>query len=170
VAIDASAANGSHGSAAFWLDVADRVIKFLALLVGAAWTWMHYTRSRTYAKKLELDLEGTVFSRNGLYLETVLKLKNLGAARHELEVSGTTCRVWAVMRDIREIPLLVVPVFEMDRSIEPGESIDYSKVFGIELPDEEIVWLKVSLRVESEDREWNLTRFIRVEIVDTPSR
>lgn len=74
------------------------------------------------------------------------------------------------MRDIREIPLLVVPVFEIDRSIEPGESIDYSKVFGIELPDEEIVWLKVSLRVESEDREWNLTRFIRVEIVDIPSR
>jgi hypothetical protein len=54
----------------------------------------------------------------------------------------------------------------MEEWIEPGESINDSKVFRIDLPLEEIVWLKMNLRVQSEGREWNLTRHIRVEIVD----
>lgn len=67
--------NGVHGSASFWQDVADRVIKFLALLAGAAWTLMQYQRSRTYAQKLELELETRMFFKDGPYLETELRLK-----------------------------------------------------------------------------------------------
>ena len=158
--------SGPHSGASFWLDVVDRVIKFLALLVGAAWTWMHYQRSRTYAKKLELELEGSVFFKDGLYLETVLRLKNLGAARHPLERRGTLCSIWAVMQDLSEVPMASETVFEQDNWIEPGESVDDSKVFRIEFPYESVVWFKVGLRVVSGSGEWNLTRHIRVEIVD----
>lgn len=154
---------GPHNSASFWLDVVDRLIKFLALLVGAAWTWMHYTRSRTYAEKLELDLEGKVFFKDGLNLETEMRLKNLGAARHTLPDDGTMCNVWAVTPDLVEHPLFIVPVFEGEDCIEPGEAIDDSKVFAIVIELKNIVWLKVNLHVESNEREWNLTRYIRVE-------
>ncbi len=166
MAIDANAANGSHGSAALWLDVADRVIKFLALLVGAAWTWMHYTRSRTYAKKLELGLEASIFVRDGLYLEVAMRLENLGAARHPVQERGTSCTVWAVMDNLSRVRLFAQTAFETESWIEPGESIHDSKVFKIEMPREGIVWLMVNLRVESEDREWRLTRHVRVEIVE----
>lgn len=158
--------SGPHSGASFWLDVVDRVIKFLALLVGAAWTWMHYARSRTYAQKLELELDGQVFFNKELYLEVVLKLKNLGAARHPVQELGTSCSVWAISRGLAETPILGTSVFQMEEWIEPNESINDSKVFRIDHPIEEIVWLKISLRVESEGREWNLTRHIRVEIVD----
>lgn len=88
--------NAPHGSASLWLDVADRVIKFLALLVGAAWTWMHYVRSRSYSKKLALTLEAAIFVKDGLYLEVTRGLENLGAARHPVKERGTSCTVCAV--------------------------------------------------------------------------
>jgi hypothetical protein len=131
---------------------------------------MHYARSRTYAKKLELDLEGKVFFEDGLYLETVLKLKNLGAARHTLAHRGTSCSVWAVLEDLSEVPIVSEPVFGRDNSIEPGESVDESMVFRIDFPPEAIVWFKVALRVVSREGEWNLTRHIRVEIVKPAMR
>jgi hypothetical protein len=42
-----------HPYASFWLDVADKAIKFVAVLVGASWTWINYKRSRRYKRKLE---------------------------------------------------------------------------------------------------------------------
>jgi len=35
-----------HANAKFWLDVADAIVKFIALLVGAAWALMNYRRGR----------------------------------------------------------------------------------------------------------------------------
>jgi hypothetical protein len=162
---DSTAASTQHGSASFWLDVTDRVIKFLALLVGAAWTWMHYLRSRTYAQKLELGVEGRVLYKQKLYLELLVSLKNLGASRHTLRKRGTSCSVWAVMHDLSEFPVLSESVFSADTWIEPGESIEDSRVLQVDLPLEEIIWLRVGLRVISGTGEWNLTRYIRVEIV-----
>lgn len=159
-----------HSSASFWLDLADRVIKFLALLVGAAWTWMHYRRSRTYAQKLELEAEGRVFFKGSLYLEVLVSLRNLGASRHALQKKGSSCSVWAVLQDLSEIPVVSESVFELNNWIEPGEPIQDSRVFRIDIPVEPVVWLKVSLRVVSEAGEWNLTRHIKVEIVETASR
>jgi hypothetical protein len=56
----------AHQNASFWLDVIDKFIKFLALLVGGAWTWLNFKRSRTYAKKLDLQLVGAVFRKQNL--------------------------------------------------------------------------------------------------------
>jgi hypothetical protein len=167
---DANAVPPQHGNTSFWLDLADRVIKFLALLVGAAWTWMHYQRSRTYAQKLELEADGNIFFKESLYLEVLISLKNLGASRHALQKQGSSCSVWAVLPDLTEKPVLSESVFELNNWIEPGEPIQDSRVFRIDVPIDSVVWLKIGLRVVSEDGEWNLTRHIRVEIVETASR
>ncbi len=121
---------------------------------------MHYQRSRTYAKKLELDLEGRVFLKDGLYLEAVLKLKNPGAARHALELLGTSCSAWAVMQDLSELPIVSEIVFERDNWM----------VLKIDLPPAAVVWFKGALRVVCRDGEWNLTRHFRVEIVNPAIR
>src|SRR5271168_3492517 len=92
-----------HATARFWLDVIDEVIKAIAVLVGAAWTWMNYRRSRTYAKKLELQLSGSSFRREGLYVEINAGLKNLGASRHRPQQEGTTCELIAIGTDLSEI-------------------------------------------------------------------
>lgn len=157
--------NAARGSASFWLDVADRVIKFLAQLVGAAWTWMHYVRSRIYSKKLALTLEAAIVEKDGLYLEVTMGLENLGAARHPVQERGTSCTIWAVMDDLSRERLFAQTAFAMESWIEPGESIHDSKVFKIETPQEAAVWLMVNLTVESEGRIWSLTRYVRVEIV-----
>ena len=121
---DANTVPPQHGNASFWLELADRIIKFLALLVGAAWTWMHYRRSRTYAQKLELEVEGRIASRHGPYLEVVTVLKNLGASPHSLQARGTSCTAWAVMEDLSEIFVFSQNVFETDEDrtgrIHPG--------------------------------------------------
>lgn len=70
------------------------------------------------------------------------------------------------MDDLSRVRLFSQTAFGSELWIEPGESIHDSKVFQIDLPWEEIVWLMVNLRVESADRVWSLTRHVRVEIVN----
>lgn len=73
---------------------------------------------------------------------------------------------------MKEIHLLIALVFETEDFMEPGESIDDSTVFALGTDATSIVWLKVNLRVESgdRDREWNLTRYIRVATLNAVSR
>lgn len=155
--------DGIHPNASFWLDLADRIMKFLALLVGSAWTWMHYRRSRTYAQKLELQVDGSVFFKGALYVETTLGIKNLGAARHPVRHEGTSCTLWAIGKDLSELRIYTFDVFERDEWIEPGESIHDSKQYFVDLPSENIIWLKIEVRVISKLAEWNAVRLVRIE-------
>jgi hypothetical protein len=160
---DPQAIPDPHASAKFYLDVADEIIKAVAVCVGAAWTWINYRRSRTYAKKLELQLSGSIFRKGGLYLETVAGLKNLGASRHGLQQDGTTCEVLAIGPDLSELPIGAIAVFEQDNWIEPGESITDLVQFKVELRPQNIVWLRIHLRVTFKELEWNTSRLIRVD-------
>jgi hypothetical protein len=56
----------------FALDVADKVIKFAAVFIGAIWTAWNFRKSRTYKQKLELEVVGTVFVRQDLHIDTKL--------------------------------------------------------------------------------------------------
>jgi hypothetical protein len=151
-----------HATAKFWLDVVDEIIKASAVFVGAAWTWMNYRRSRTYARKLELQLSGSTFRKHGLYIEITAGLKNLGASRHPVQQEGTTCEILAIAPDLSEIPVRLIPVFELENWIEPGESISDLIQYRIELPPDSIVWLRVNLRIVSKELEWNTSRLIQV--------
>lgn len=61
----------------FWLDVADKLIKFAAVCLGGVWTWWNFHKSRTYAQKLELQIAGHVFHQGSLYVDVLATLRNV---------------------------------------------------------------------------------------------
>ncbi len=152
----------THPQAAFWLDIADKVIKASAVLLGGIWTWINYRRSRTYAKKLDLQLSGNVFEKQDLYIEINVGLKNLGAGRHPLQQEGTSCELIAIMTDLSEQPIGLFSIFKLDEWIEPGESISDSILHKIQIPADEIVWVRIELRVIWKGLEWNSSCLVRV--------
>ena len=151
-----------HLQARFWLDVADKIIKALAVAVGAAWTWMHYHRSRTYAERLELRVTGSVFEKDGLYLEAAIELKNLGAARHVLQKQGSLCEIFAIRPDMSQVLLTVVSVLQRERWIESGESINDLLHVRLDEAPADTIWVGVNFRVSGKGLEWNYSSLYRM--------
>jgi len=163
--IDPSPSLLQHQKAAFWLDVADKLIKFAAVLVGAAWTLMKYKQGRDYANTLELLLTGSIFRKQEIYVQVIATVSNLkeSASNHRLQQQGTVCEVLAVKRDLSETLIRVFSVFELYDTIGPGESISDSLQCRLDLPAEDLVWLKIRLRVLSDQHEWNSICLVNIE-------
>jgi hypothetical protein len=153
----------AHPIASFWLDVVDKIIKLAAVIVGAAWTYWHYRKGRTYEQKLELEVSGTVSVSGDLYGDVLVIMKNIGATRHILQHQGTFCEIFVVRDDLVERPLRIFRCFALDKQIEPGESINDSHYWRLPKPIDDIRWVKVHLRVISGGVEWFSNCLIRVE-------
>jgi hypothetical protein len=54
-----------HPHASFWLYLADKFVKGVALVAGGLWATMNYQRGRTYKQRLEPTVSGEIFSKNG---------------------------------------------------------------------------------------------------------
>jgi hypothetical protein len=156
-----------HPTLTFALDLADKLIKLAAVALGGVWTWWNYRKSRTYAQKLDLQLTGDVFFKDGLYVNVAIVLKNLGAAKHLLQSEGTSCEIVAIRKDLSKEEIRIFPVFTLHDQVEPGESINDHVVWRIETRPADIVWLRIDLRVVSGKVEWNTTSMVRVE--DNPA-
>lgn len=157
----------THPTLAFALDLADKLIKLAAVILAGIWTYWNYCKSRTYAQKLELQLAGTLFSQNGLYLEIAAAIKNLGGTTHFVEHQGTFCEVIAISADLSEQTLRLLQVFRAESRIEPGESVSDRLVCGLKLNLTDIVWIRIDLRVESGGIEWRKSDLIRISTIPT---
>jgi hypothetical protein len=154
----------THETARFWLDVADKLLKAIAVLVAAAWTWMNYHRSRTYAQKLDLQLTGNVFFKKSLFIDITIIVANLGASRHQLQPEGSLCDLILVREDLSaESVRIFFPIFPLHTQIEPGESISDRILWRIDSLPADVVWLKVNLRIVSRSVEWNRTLVLRID-------
>ena len=152
-----------HPFLSFWLDVIDKVIKFAAVFLAGIWTYWNYRKSRTYAQKLDLQLLGDVFFKDGIYVDVAAGITNLGASKHALQPAGTSCEIVAIMRDLSQQTIRLFPVFDLQTQIEPGESINDHLLWHIETSPADIIWLKINLRVVSGKVEWNRTSMVRVK-------
>ena len=104
-----------HPYGAFWLDVADKAIKALAVAVAALWTLMNYKKSRTFQRKLEPTVCGEVFESGGNYYALVsCRLKNVGQSHYTITKEGTALEALKLTPDGREI-LSVTAVFPRSR-------------------------------------------------------
>ena len=148
-----------HPVLAFWVDM---VVKVSAVFLGGIWTVWNYAKSRPYSQKLDLEIVGDVFFRDSLYIDINVALKNLGATKHSLQPEGTSCDLVLVHADLREHSVRLFDVFVLHDRIEPGESINDRILWRIEAPPSDIVWLRVNLRVVSDEVEWNRTSLVRV--------
>jgi len=151
-----------HPVLTFWLDVADKLIKFAAVALGGVWTYWNYRKSRTYAQKLELTVSGAAFERQGLCVEITASIKNLGSSQHLLDPDGSTCEVVAIFADSTEEAVTAFPVFTLHDYIEPSETIGDQAAWRSQLTSAQVLWFKVNLRIVSGKVEWNESHLIRV--------
>ena len=145
------------------LDVADKVIKLVAVLLGGLWTWWNYRKSRTYAQKLELQLKAEVLLKGDLYVDITASILNIGAARYLLQEEGSACSIVAILKDMSSEKLQIFDVFSTQDQIEPGETITDHLLCRVSLSPSDIVWLKTDLRIVSGDREWSISTLTRIE-------
>lgn len=153
----------AHAGTSFVLDIVDKAIKFVAVLIGGLWTWWNYRKGRTYEQKLELEVVGTVFVKRNLYVDVRVVVKNIGASQHSVQHEGTFCVLSVIRDDLEEQPIKLFRVFTDNDKMEPGESIDGTEYWRIPQPIDDIVWVKLELRVVSNGVEWRSSCLIRVE-------
>jgi hypothetical protein len=149
-----------HPNFSYWLDEG---IKLGALALGGLWTYWNYRKSRTYAQKLDLQITGDAFFRNGLYIDVAVVLKNVGASKHTLQSEGTSCEIVAILDDLSEQEVRLFPVFTLHNQIEPGEAVSDHVLWRIQDTSPDIVWLRINLRVVSGKVEWNTASMVRIE-------
>jgi hypothetical protein len=154
----------AHPQLAFALDIADKLIKLAAVLLGGVWTYWNYRKSRTYQQKLELEVVGTVFTRGDLYCDVKLTVKNIGNTRHNVEHEGTFCELSVVHADLSEESLELFDVFTEEDSLEPGESMKDALYWSVPAAADSIVWVKLTLRVVSNGVQWSSTDLIRMGV------
>lgn len=150
-------------TSSFWLDIVDKLIKLIAVFIGGLWTWWNYRKSRTYEQRLELVVSGNVFARGDLYGDLRVVVKNIGASKHTVASAGTSCELFAIWSDMSENSVDIFHVFALNDRIEPGESIADTRTWHIPGPINDILWIKLALRVVSNGLEWNSSCLIRVE-------
>ena len=153
----------AYPTASFWLDIVDKVIKLAAVFLGGLWTYWNYRKSRTYEQKLELEVVGTVFVKKDLYGAVNVIVKNIGATKHAVQRDGSFCELCVVRDDLTEQSMELFRVFTHNDRIEPGESIADTQYWRIPHPIDDIIWIKLALRIVSNGVEWRSSCLIRVE-------
>src|SRR5664279_577863 len=83
-----------HPYGSFYLDVADKSIKGLAVIVGGIWTYVNFARSRTFKRKLEPKVSAQLFQAStDWYVKVHGTLKNVGQSKYPIRQEGTAVEV-----------------------------------------------------------------------------
>ena len=74
------------------LDVIDKVVKIIAVILGGIWTYLNYVRGRTFKRRLEPKILGKI--SRGVRVDTwmvsgIAQAKNVGLSKVDIEASGT---------------------------------------------------------------------------------
>ncbi len=155
----------THAGAKFWLDVADKAIKTIALLIGAGWTYLNYLRGRTFKNRLEVEATGELFERAGAhYLLATCRLKNVGLSEFPIQQRGTACTVYA-LTDADMHPSKPVDIFEIFQEhdwIEPAEVISHPELVPLPFYGSNLVGILLHVRVVSRGIEWGGSCIVKI--------
>jgi hypothetical protein len=157
------------------LQDAERLVKIIALFVGATWTYIKFIRGRLYATRLEIDVSTSSKELSGTtYFIVGIKIKNIGASKALIEKEGTALRLFTPNNSTNtcEIDwdrLVTLGIFASDLFIEAGESIEESHLIkGV--PD--IIAFKSQVRVVLKKQLWgnakNEWNTIKIHVIDAP--
>lgn len=153
----------AHPTLSTVLDLIDKIVKVVAVLIAAAWGYLNYRRGRTFKRRLEPRISGKIFVRNNTYLLCgQAQLKNVGLSVVTIEQKGTAILVDDQLlveeagkpARVEMQRVKVLEVFGAHGWIEPGEPIEQS--FLIALPEaKNRVAARLRLRIVSHGVEWN---------------
>ncbi len=99
-----------------------------------------------------------------------MTVKNIGAAKHEVQRKGTFCVLSTIDADLTEHDIHIFPIFTSRTRIEPEELIDDTICWRIDRPIENAVWIKLRLRLISNGVEWHTSDMIRVDSLISSGR
>ena len=141
-----------------WVEMVKNVCEILAILVGAAWTYLNYFRGRTYKPRLECSVDASIERLSGhSFLRTVVRVRNIGLSRVPIQQRGTALLIYSV--DVKDRtpsfpgqvrwkePVAAFDVFAGEKWVEPSEPIAES--FLVALPHSDALAYKVTLKVVS---------------------
>jgi hypothetical protein len=142
-----------YPDASFWLDVLDKAIKVIAVLIGGVWTFVNIRISRIYRNKAEISITGTLHPRgNALLLIINCQIKNIGQVKYDINQKGTCVQVLGINDQGKDEEIALLEVFKDHFWIEPGELVTEPKCLPI--PTHYLA-IKTTMRVVSAKIEWN---------------
>ena len=120
--------------------------------------------------KLEPTVSGTVITHSGTtYLIAKPRIKNVGATSFTIEQQGTALIV-SSYEPVADLETSAFPVskvaaaysvFEEHQFIEPGESIEESRIIAV--PKDDIIAFRLELRIVSTDLAWKAESVVAME-------
>ncbi|MHB8500588.1 MAG: hypothetical protein ACYDHE_06535 [Candidatus Acidiferrales bacterium] len=141
-----------------WVKVTQvilNVAQTLALVVGGFWVYFKFIRSRTFARRAALDVDGSFLSVEGRSLIRVeVVLRNTGLSKIPLRANRQVLTLWATSTsdfssntNLSWHFWMVSQVFTTDQSVESQEAI--KDVALLPVASEGGPWLAFRIRVEA---------------------
>jgi len=153
-----------HANASFWLDVVDKAIKAVAVLIGGVWTYVNIRISRIYRHKAEVSITGTLHPRgNALLLIIDCRIKNIGQVKYDINQRGTCIQVFGIDDQGNDEQIALLEVFKEHFWVEPGELVTEPK--SLLIPTCYLA-IKTTMRVVSAKIEWNASS---ITTIDNPT-
>jgi hypothetical protein len=145
------------------VETAKNLCEILAILGGAAWTYLNYFRGRIYKLKLECSVETSIEKYAGhSFLKAAARIRNIGLSKVPIQQKGTALLVYSVNMQDRtptfpshvrwNEPVAAFDVFSGRKWVEPSESIAESLM--VDLPHGGAFTYKVILKVVSGEILW----------------
>ncbi len=78
------------------VETLKNICEILAILVGAAWTYLNYFRGRTYKPRLECSVDASVEKHSGRsFLRATVRVRNIGLSKVPIEQKGTALLIYS---------------------------------------------------------------------------
>ena len=91
----------AHALISNWVETVKNVCEILAILVGAAWTYLNYFRGRIYKPRIECAVEALIEKHSGHpFLRATVRVRNLGLSKVQIEQKGTALLIYSA--DLQE--------------------------------------------------------------------
>ncbi len=146
-----------------WVETAKNICEILAILVGAAWTYLNYFRGRIYKPRLECSVEASIERHSGhSFLKAIVTIRNIGLSKVPIQQRGTGLLIYSANMQDRppsfpiEVlwgePVAAFGVFSGKNGVEPSEPMSESVM--VALPSGDVFTHKVTLKVVSGEIWW----------------
>jgi len=150
------------------VDVANKIIASLGLILGGIFAYYKFIKGRIYKFRLQPNVLGEVVQKDkNKYLIATIHLKNIGISRIPIQNEGSALSLYFsetaftaldepyIMEWNESIP---VSIFEDVEQLESGETI--GKKYLISLPHETPPAVKMELRIVAHEYEWTATAIV----------
>jgi hypothetical protein len=138
-----------------WTSMTLNLVQAIAILVGGTWVYFKFIRSRTFARRAELDVQAAIYEvTNGLMIKAHVNLKNAGLSKLPLreglqiaKLSGTLTDEWTAGANLIWHDLMQSRIFTQHQWVEAQETIEDEVLLPVERGQEEWLAFRVTVVV-----------------------